>query len=79
MVESNFFRFHTMTVAGWFFEKQWTDKHGICTGCFFKLVVKNLEKCLRSWLSLWSSDVSIVFSDKIGLKMKGKILKITEF
>ena len=67
------------TVTGWFSGKQWVDKHVICTGCFFKLVVEKAEKGLRSCLSLWSSDVAIGFSDKTDLKIMGKVLQMTEF
>ena len=68
------------TVTGWFSGKQWpADKHVICTDCFFKLVVENSEKCLRSCLSLGSPDVATGFPDNIDLKIMGKILKITEF
>ena len=45
----------------------------------FALVVEKSEKCLRSCSSLGSSDVAIGFSDKINLKIMGKILQITEF
>ena len=77
-LESNFDK--TMrTVTGWLSGKQWPDKHVICIDCFFKLVIEKSEKCLRSCSSLGSSDVATGFSDKIDLKIMGKILQITEF
>ena len=67
------------TVAGYFSGKRWPNKDVICTDCFLKLVVEQPEKCLRSCPSLESSDVATGFSDKIDLKIMGKILHITEF
>ena len=67
------------TVTGWFSGKQWPDKHVICTDCFLNLVVEKSEKSLQSCSSLGSSDVAIGFSDKIDLKIMGKILQVTEF
>ena len=46
---------------------------------FFKLVVEKSEKCLGSCSSLGSSDEAIGFSDKVDLKIMGKILQITDF
>ena len=62
----------------WFLEAVHRLKqHWLC-GWFLKLWLKP-EKCLLSCLSLSSFDAAVGFSDKIDLKIMGKILQITEF